>query len=81
MDGHRHTVWVSDRYTAQQSHAAAHQTCLAHLARDLAYAVETSDNPVPWRLQFRLRYVFVMAEHVTDFAISTLTAKRRTLDR
>jgi transposase len=36
MDGHRPAVWISDRYTAQQGHAAEHQTCLAHLARDVA---------------------------------------------
>ena len=79
--GHRPAVWISDRYTAQQGHAAAHQTCLAHLARDVAYAVETSDDPVPWRLQLWLRSVFALAERVTDFAPSTLAAKRRTLDR
>ena len=81
MDGHRPAVWISDRYTAQQGHAAAHQTCLAHLARDVAYVVETSDDPVPWRLQLWLQSVFALAEHVTDFATSTLAAKRRTLDR
>ena len=81
MDGHRPAVWISDRYTAQQGHAAAHQTCLAHLARDVAYAVETSDDPVPWRLQLWLRSVFALAEHVTDFATSTLAAKRRSLNR
>ena len=81
MDGHRPTVWISDRYTAQQGHAAAHQTCLAHLARDVAYAVETSDDPVPWRLQLWLRSVFSLAERVTDLAASTLAAKRRSLDR
>src|ERR1700710_3270920 len=26
MDGHRPTVWISDRYSAQQGHAAMHQT-------------------------------------------------------
>ncbi|TXN75551.1 IS66 family transposase [Methylobacterium sp. WL8] len=81
MDGHRPAVWISDRYTAQQGHAAAHQTCLAHLARDVAYAVEASDDPVHWRLQLWLRSVFALAEHVTDFATSTLATKRRSLDR
>lgn len=81
MDGHRPVVWISDRYTAQQGHAAEHQTCLAHLARDVAYAVEASDDPVPWRLQLWLRSVFALAERVTDLATSTLAAKRRTLDR
>ena len=81
MDGHRPAVWISDRYTAQQGHAAAHQTCLAHLARDVAYVVEASDDPVPWRLQLWLRSVFALAERVTDLATSTLAAKRRSLDR
>jgi transposase len=81
MDGHRPAVWISDRYTAQQGHAAAHQTCLAHLARDVAYVVEASDDPVPWRLQLWLRSVFALAERVTDLAASTLASKRRSLDR
>ncbi|SFI45789.1 IS66 family transposase [Methylobacterium brachiatum] len=81
MDGHRPAVWISDRYTAQQGHAAAHQTCLAHLARDVAYAVDTSDDPVPWHLQLWLQSVFTLAERATDLAASTLAAKRRSLDR
>lgn len=81
MDGHRPAVWISDRYTAQQGHAEAHQTCLAHLARDVAYVVEVSDDPVPWRLQLWLQSVFALAERVTDLAASTLAAKRRSLDR
>jgi len=81
MDGHRPAVWISDRYTAQQGHGAEHQTCLAHLARDVAYVVEASDDPVPWRLQLWLRSVFSLAEHVTDLAASTLASKRRSLDR
>ncbi|MBX9934627.1 MAG: IS66 family transposase [Methylobacterium sp.] len=81
MDGHRPAVWISDRYTAQQGHAAKHQTCLAHLARDVAYVVEASDDPVPWRLQLWLQSAFALAEHVTDPATSTLVAKHQTLDR
>src|SRR5215218_3022551 len=81
MDGHRPAVWLSDRYTAQQGHGAAHQTCLAHLARDVAYAVEVSADPVPWRLQLWLKAVFAVSERVRDLAASTLSAKRRTLER
>jgi transposase len=81
MDGHRPAVWLSDRYTAQQGHGAAHQTCLAHLARDVAYAVEVSDDPVPWRLQLWLNAVFALSGQVTTLATSTLLAKRRTLER
>ncbi|GAB6843987.1 hypothetical protein JCM2811A_29890 [Methylorubrum rhodinum] len=39
MDGPRPAVWISDRYTGQQGHAARDQTCLAPLARDVAYVV------------------------------------------
>jgi len=45
MDGHRPAVWLSDRYSAQQGHGLAQQTCLAHLACDVAYALEASDDP------------------------------------
>src|SRR3954465_1989157 len=61
MDGHRPAVGISDRYTAQQGPAAAQPPCLAHLARDVAYAVEASDGPVPFRLQLWLRSVFALA--------------------
>jgi transposase len=81
MDGHRPAVWLSDRYTAQQGHGVAHQTCLAHLARDVAYAVEVSEDPVPWRLQLWLTSVFALSGQVTTLATSTLSAKRRTLER
>jgi transposase len=79
MDGHRPALWLSDRYAAQQGHGVAHQTCLAHLARDIAYVVEASDDPVPWRLQIWLDTVFALAGRVTSLAASTLAAKRRTL--
>jgi transposase len=81
MDGHRPAVWLSDRYTAQQGHGVSHQTCLAHLARDVAYAVEVSEDPVPWRLQLWLQAVFALSGQVTTLAASTLSAKRRTLER
>src|SRR5829696_189895 len=81
MGGHRPAVWLSDRYAAQQGHGLAHQTCLAHLARDVAYAVEVGDDPVPFRLQLWLNAVLALAGRVTDLAAATLAAKRRSLDR
>jgi transposase len=70
-DGHRPAVWLSDRYTAQQGHGVAHQTCLAHLARDVASAVEVSDDPGPWRLQLWLNAAFGLSGQVTPLAAST----------
>src|SRR3954447_19635185 len=82
MDGHRPAVWLSDRYSAQQGHAGAQQTCLAHLARDVAYAREVSEDPVPWRLELWLRSAYDLAGAIiTTFAASTLAAKRRALER
>ena len=80
MDGHRPEVWLSDRYAAQQGHATAQQTCLAHLARDVAYAVEASDDPVPLRLKLWLHSAFALADSVSHLAASTVAAKRRALE-
>jgi hypothetical protein len=81
MDGHRPAVWLSDRYAAQQGHGLAQQTCLAHLARDVAYALEASDDPVPFRLKLWLSSAFDLADAATHLAASTLAAKRRALER
>jgi transposase len=81
MRGHRPEVWLSDRYSAQQGHAAAQQTCLAHLARDVAYVREASEDPLPLRLELWLGSVFGLASAITSFAASTLAAKRRALER
>ncbi len=81
MDGHQPEVWLSDRYSAQQGHGLAQQTCLAHLARDVAYAVEASDDPVPFRLKLWLTAAFALADDITHLAASTVAAKRRALER
>ena len=81
MDGHRPQVWCSDRYSAQQGHGAAHQTCLAHLARDVAYVDETSDDMLPSRLRLWLKRTFDLADGIETFAASTIAAKRRALER
>ena len=43
MGGHKPAVWVSDRYAGQQGMAAAHQVCLAHVLRDVQYAIDCGD--------------------------------------
>ncbi len=81
MAGHRPAVWLSDRYSAQQGHGVAQQTCLAHLARDVAYALEASDDPLPFRLKLWLASAFELADDVAHLAASTVAAKRRALER
>jgi transposase len=81
MDGARPKLWTSDRYSAQQHHAEAQQTCLAHLARDLAYGVEASQEYVVLRLKLWFAAVFAFARGMAAFAPSTAPAKRRALER
>jgi len=80
MGNHRPRIWLSDGYSAQQGHGQYHQTCLAHLARDVAYALEVSDDMVPLRLKLWLDKVFALARNITSFAASTLKAKKRALE-
>ena len=81
MAGHKPAVWLSDRYSAQQGHGLAQQTCLAHLARDVAYALEASDDLVPFQLKLWLASAFELANDVAHLAASTVAAKRRALER
>ena len=80
MGGHRPKVWLSDGYSAKRGHGEHHQTRLAHLARDIAYAVEASDDMVPLRLKMWLDRVFQLASNLTSFAASTVRTKRRELE-
>ena len=51
------------------------------MARDVAYAVETSDDMVPVRLKWWLDAVFSLASNITGFAASTIKTKARMLKR
>ena len=81
MDGHVPEVWISDRYSAQQSHGERHQTCLAHLARDTAFALEHGSDDLPLRFRLWLGKAFDLAKAIVDFAASTLARKKRELEK
>ena len=81
MAGHVPAVWISDRYSAQQKHGERHQTCLAHLARDAAFAFEHGSDDLPFRFKLWLGKAFDLARAVADFAASTLARKKRELER
>jgi transposase len=80
LDGHRPEFWLSDRYSAQQGHGRKQQTCLAHLARHIAYGLEASEDQAPLRLKLWLGKVFALAEAATSLAPESLARKRRELD-
>jgi len=81
MAGHVPEVWVSDRYSAQQTHGVRHQTCLAHLARDTAFAFEHGSDDLPFRFKLWFGKAFDLARAIADFAASTLTRKKHDLER
>lgn len=56
LGGYRPAVWVSDRYAGQQDLAPAHQVCLAHVLRDVQYAIDCGDAVFAPRLRDLLRW-------------------------
>jgi transposase len=81
MGGHEPQVWISDRYSAQQGHGLHQQTCLAHLARDVEYAHQASEDQAPLRLKLWLDRAFALARDILDLAPSTRRTKQRGLER
>ncbi len=81
LDGHRPTVWTSDRYSAQQGHADRQQTCLAHLDRAARFADENSEDDAPFRLRLWFDRAFALGRDISTIAASTLRARRRALER
>ena len=81
MDGHVPDVWISDRYSAQQSHGLRHQTCLAHLARDANFALEHGSDDLPLWFKLWFDSAFELARVIPDRAHSTIAARKRQLEK
>jgi transposase len=81
MAGRKPAVWISDRYSAQQNHGERHQTCLAHLARDTAFAHEHGSDDLPLYFKLWLGRAFDLAKTIVDVAASTLAKKKRELEK
>jgi len=80
MGGHVPAVWISDRYSAQQKHGVRHQTCLAHLARDTAFALEHGADDLPFRFKLWFGKAFDLARAIESFAALTIARKKRELE-
>ena len=81
MAGHVPDVWLSDRYGAQQNNGTRQQTCLAHLARDTAYALEHGSDNLPLRFKLWFIKAFALARDITGLAASTRASKKRGLEK
>lgn len=80
LEGHKPKYWLSDRYSAQQGHGERQQTCLAHLARHIAYGLEASEDMAPLQLKLWLDKVFALAESAARLKPASLARRRRELD-
>lgn len=82
---HRPDVWVSDRYSGQQELGREHQVCLAHVLRDVQYAIDSGDTAFAPRIRDHLRWAIKVGRRRDQLKDSTLAAYAakadNTLDR
>lgn len=69
---HRPEVWISDRYAGQQDLADAHQVCLAHVLRDVQYAIDGGDSVVAPRIRDLLRWTIRIGRRRDELRDTTL---------
>ncbi|MBF9153173.1 IS66 family transposase [Novosphingobium jiangmenense] len=71
---HRPDVWVSDRYSGQQELGREHQVCLAHVLRDVQYAIDSGDTAFAPHIRDHLRWVIKVGRRRDQLKDSTLAA-------
>jgi transposase len=81
MGGHKPAVWVSDRYAGQQDMAEAHQVCLAHVLRDVQYAIDCGDVVFAPALAKLLAWTIAVGRRRDTLKDSTLQQYRAKADR
>ncbi len=74
LDGHQPEVWVSDRYAGQQELGRVHQVCLAHVLRDVQYAIDCGDTVVAPKIRDHLRWAIRVGKRRPFLKDSTLAA-------
>lgn len=80
LDGHRPLVWVSDRFTAQAGHGQDAQVCLAHVLRDVQFAIDEGDATFAPGVQKLLRWVVAKHRRWGEVKPATMAAHRRKAD-
>ena len=81
LGDHRPRCWVSDRWGAQQGHADAHQVCLAHVLRDVRYAVDAGERPFAPALRRLLCWAVAVGRRRAGLRDGTLARYRAKADR
>jgi transposase len=81
LDGHRPDYWVSDRLAAQMGWAKKeHQVCLAHLIRDVQYAIDAGDSIFAPPLKTLLQDACAIGRRREQLSDATLRAHERKLN-
>ena len=79
LGDYRPDCWISDRYGAQMGWAQKeHQICLAHLIRDVQYAIDAGDRMLAPSLKMLLKRACAIGRRRPDLADTTL--KRYAID-
>lgn len=81
LGGHRPRCWISDRWTAQQGHAETQQVCLAHVLRDVQYAIDAGETGFATALRDLLCWAIRVGQRRDTLGDSTLRTYRSKADR
>ena len=82
LGDHRPHHWISDRYGGQMGWARlGHQVCLAHLIRDVQYAIDAGDTVLAPGLKGLLKRACAIGRRREALADSTLKVYQADLDR
>lgn len=74
LGGHKPEVWISDRYAGQQELGHSHQVCLAHVLRDVQYAIDCGDTIFAPKIRDHLRWAIGVGKRRGQLKDSTLAA-------
>lgn len=81
LAGHRPRTWVSDRWSGQLGHAGRHQICLAHVLRDVQYALDGGDAVLAPALRELLRWAVRIGRRRDRLKDSTLKSYHAQAER
>ena len=74
LGDHRPDVWISDRYGGQQELGGRHQVCLAHVLRDVQYAIDCGDTIFAPKVRDHLRWAIGVGRRRHRFRDTTLAS-------
>lgn len=80
LSGHKPDVWISDRYAGQQELGHSHQVCLAHVLRDVQYAIDCGDTIFAPKIRDHLRWAIRVGKRRGRLKDSTLAAYAASAD-